>query len=149
MQVDEPAQQAHCQAHLVHRLQLLICHKLDGIKGQVSQEERSIAGKKALHALPLQNVPDRDCSTSKLPCVALPPSMDVLLLCIALCGSELSPMPGHWSVSPISLNVMLWDARSKAAVLLFWMAWHLTAVKSPQESQAMLAQATHHSACAA
>ena len=39
------------EAHLVHRLELLICHKFNGIEGKVPEQEGAIASKKASHSL--------------------------------------------------------------------------------------------------
>ena len=56
--------------HLVHRLELLICHKLNGIEGEVPEQEGAIASKKAPHSLSSQYVPDCNCSAPKFPCRA-------------------------------------------------------------------------------
>ena len=50
-------------------LELLICHKLNSIKRQVSKHERAIASKQALYSLSLCNGLQRiDCSFGELPC---------------------------------------------------------------------------------
>ena len=50
-------------------LQLLIRHKLDGIKGQISEHERPIASKQSAHSLTFQyGLYSITCSSCKLPC---------------------------------------------------------------------------------
>ncbi len=57
-------------AHLVHAFQLLIRHKLNGVKGQISEKEGAIASKETPDTLPPQDVPDSNRSAPKLSCSA-------------------------------------------------------------------------------
>jgi hypothetical protein len=55
--------------HLVGLLQLLIGHELDGIKRQIPQEERAVAGKEPPRTLPPHNSLHCSDRASELPCM--------------------------------------------------------------------------------